>query len=101
MQPKSNLTLVARLDLVRRAIANRKSNRQIAKEIGCDEKSVRRARKILELPTDALEMIRNGGALNGVRILAPRTVELMTTNQVGTLHSTNGLGFEATDRDDE
>jgi CubicO group peptidase (beta-lactamase class C family) len=49
-----------------------------------------------------LEMIRNGGALDGVRILAPRTVELMTTNQVGTLHSPNGLGFglgfETTDR---
>jgi len=40
-----------------------------------------------------LEMIRNGGALDGVRILSPRTVELMTTNQVGTLHSTTGLGF--------
>jgi len=40
-----------------------------------------------------LEMIRNGGALDGVRILAPRTVELMTTNQSGTLHSTTGLGF--------
>src|SRR5262249_31578574 len=40
-----------------------------------------------------LEMIRNGGALDGVRILAPRTVELMTTNQAGTLHSTSGLGF--------
>jgi len=49
-----------------------------------------------------LEMIRNGGALDGVRILAPRTVRLMTTNQVGTLHSTTGLGFgfgfETTDR---
>src|SRR6202008_4147569 len=49
-----------------------------------------------------LEMIRNGGALGGVRILAPRTVQLMTTNQVGTLHSTTGLGFglgfETTDR---
>jgi CubicO group peptidase (beta-lactamase class C family) len=49
-----------------------------------------------------LEMIRNGGALDGVRILAPRTVALMTTNQVGTLHSTTGLGFglgfETTDR---
>jgi CubicO group peptidase (beta-lactamase class C family) len=49
-----------------------------------------------------LEMIRNGGALGGVRILAPRTVALMTTNQVGTLHSTTGLGFglgfETTDR---
>jgi len=49
-----------------------------------------------------LEMIRNGGALNGVRVLSPRTVALMTTNQVGTLHSTEGLGFglgfETTDR---
>jgi CubicO group peptidase (beta-lactamase class C family) len=49
-----------------------------------------------------LEMIRNGGALDGVRILSPRTVELMTTNQVGTLHSSTGLGFglgfETTDR---
>ena len=49
-----------------------------------------------------LEMIRNGGALDGVRILAPRTVKLMTTNQVGTLHSTTGLGFglgfQTTDR---
>src|SRR4051794_28332501 len=40
-----------------------------------------------------LEMIRNGGALGGVRILGTRTVQLMTTNQSGTLHSTNGLGF--------
>jgi CubicO group peptidase (beta-lactamase class C family) len=40
-----------------------------------------------------LEMIRNGGALDGIRILSPRTVALMTTNQSGTLHSTTGLGF--------
>ena len=49
-----------------------------------------------------LEMMRNGGAIGSVRILAPRTVDLMTTNQVGTLHSTTGLGFglgfETTDR---
>ncbi|MCC7007925.1 MAG: beta-lactamase family protein [Acidobacteria bacterium] len=49
-----------------------------------------------------LEMIRNGGALGSVRILAPRTVQLMTTNQIGTLHSTTGLGFglgfQTTDR---
>jgi CubicO group peptidase (beta-lactamase class C family) len=47
-------------------------------------------------------MVRNGGALDGVRILAPRTVRLMTTNQVGTLYSSTGLGFglgfETTDR---
>jgi CubicO group peptidase (beta-lactamase class C family) len=49
-----------------------------------------------------LEMIRSGGALAGKRILAPRTVQLMMTNQVGTLHATTGLGFgfgfETTDR---
>ncbi|MGE3508430.1 MAG: serine hydrolase domain-containing protein [Vicinamibacterales bacterium] len=40
-----------------------------------------------------LEMIRQGGTLNGVRLLSPRAVALMRTNQVGTLHSPNGLGF--------
>ena len=49
-----------------------------------------------------LEMIRNGGTLDGVRVLSPRSVELMSTNQVGALHSPNGLGFglgfEVTDR---
>lgn len=40
-----------------------------------------------------LEMTRNGGALEGVRVLSPRSVALMTTNQSGTLHSTTGLGF--------
>jgi CubicO group peptidase (beta-lactamase class C family) len=38
-------------------------------------------------------MTRNGGVLDGVRILSPRAVALMTTNQSGTLHSTTGLGF--------
>ena len=37
-----------------------------------------------------------------MRILAPRTVALMRTNQVGSLHSPSGLGFgfgfETTDR---
>jgi CubicO group peptidase (beta-lactamase class C family) len=40
-----------------------------------------------------LEMIRKGGALDGVRILSPRTVALMTTNQIGDLYRTPGLGF--------
>lgn len=40
-----------------------------------------------------LEMIRNRGALDGVRILGARTVQLMNTNQSGHLHSSNGLGF--------
>lgn len=49
-----------------------------------------------------LEMIRNGGTLDGVRLLAPHTVAVMTSNQVGTLHNENGLGFglgfQTTDR---
>ena len=49
-----------------------------------------------------LEMIRRGGEVDGVRILSPRAVELMATNQVGALHSASGLGFgygfETTDR---
>ena len=49
-----------------------------------------------------LEMVRSGGMHEGRRILCRRAVELMTTNQIGTLRSTNGLGFgygfETTDR---
>jgi len=40
-----------------------------------------------------LEMLRRGGEIDGVRVLSPRAVELMATNQLGTLYSTNGLGF--------
>ncbi|MEZ4702791.1 MAG: serine hydrolase domain-containing protein [Rhodothermales bacterium] len=49
-----------------------------------------------------LEMIRHAGTLDGVHYLAPHTVALMTSNQVGDLHNENGLGFglgfETTDR---
>ncbi len=49
-----------------------------------------------------LELVRNGGALDNVRLLSPRSVALMTSNQSGTLHSQTGLGyslaFETTDR---
>jgi CubicO group peptidase (beta-lactamase class C family) len=40
-----------------------------------------------------LQMLLNGGALDGVRILAPKTVALMTTNQVDTLFWRSGEGF--------
>jgi CubicO group peptidase (beta-lactamase class C family) len=40
-----------------------------------------------------LQMLLNGGVLDGARVLAPRTVELMSTNQVGTRFSANGMGF--------
>ena len=50
-----------------------------------------------------LEMVRNGGALGGVRILAPHTVDLMTHNQSGTLFDSTGargfgFGFQTTER---
>jgi CubicO group peptidase (beta-lactamase class C family) len=40
-----------------------------------------------------LETMRLSGSIDGVRILSPRSVKLMSTNQVGTLHSTTGLGW--------
>ena len=48
-------------------------------------------------------MLRNDGALDGRRYLAPHTVALMRTNQVGLLHAADGglgfgLGFETTER---
>ena len=51
-----------------------------------------------------LEMIRRGGELDGVRLLSPRSVALMTSNQIGTIYSQSskglgfGLGFERVDR---
>jgi CubicO group peptidase (beta-lactamase class C family) len=40
-----------------------------------------------------LQMLLNGGTLDDVRILGPKTVALMTTNQTGTLYSQTGQGF--------
>lgn len=50
-----------------------------------------------------LEMIRRDGELDGKRLLSPRSVALMRTNQVGTLHSPDGLlgfgyGFQTTEQ---
>jgi len=50
-----------------------------------------------------LEMLRNGGALGGARILAPHTVDLMTHNQSGMLFDSTGargfgFGFQTTER---
>jgi CubicO group peptidase (beta-lactamase class C family) len=50
-----------------------------------------------------LQMLLNGGALDGVRILAPHTVDLMTHDQVGVRYDSTrargfGLGFGTTER---
>lgn len=40
-----------------------------------------------------LQMLLNGGQLDGVRILAPTTVSLMTSDQVDSLYDVAGMGF--------
>ena len=49
-----------------------------------------------------LQMLLNGGELDGVRLLSPKTVELATSNHVGSLYQDGhlgfGLGFEVTER---
>ena len=40
-----------------------------------------------------LQMLLNGGTLDGARILSPKTVALMTSNQTGTLFSQTGQAF--------
>ena len=40
-----------------------------------------------------LQMLLDGGALGDTRILSPRSVQLMSTNQVGTLYGSAGQGF--------
>ena len=49
-----------------------------------------------------MQMLLNGGALDGVRILSPATVRLMSTNQSGSLYTQNGqsfgLGFSIVER---
>ena len=40
-----------------------------------------------------LEMVRNGGTLDDVRILSPRSVDLMTHNQIGARYGVPGQGF--------
>jgi CubicO group peptidase (beta-lactamase class C family) len=48
-----------------------------------------------------LQMLLNGGEIDGVRLLSPKTVELMTVNHAGSLYEEGrfgfGLGFEITE----
>jgi len=49
-----------------------------------------------------LQMILNRGQIEGVRILSPRSVDLMTSNQIPAIYGQNGrgfgLGFETVER---
>ncbi len=49
-----------------------------------------------------LQMMLNGGEYNGKRIISRKTVEIMTSNQIGNLNlgeNKFGLGFEITTED--
>ena len=48
-----------------------------------------------------LQLFLNGGELDGARLLGRKTIEMMLTNQIGTLQPAYGLGFalETTDND--
>jgi CubicO group peptidase (beta-lactamase class C family) len=51
---------------------------------------------LLSTPIDyarLLQMLLNGGELDGVRLLSPKSVELMTANHVGTLYTDGSMGF--------
>jgi len=43
--------------------------------------------------SSCVEQRRHDGMIDGVRVLSPRTVALMRTNQIGELRALNGLGF--------
>jgi CubicO group peptidase (beta-lactamase class C family) len=49
-----------------------------------------------------LQMVLNRGEIDGVRILSPRSVDLMTSNQIPAIYGNNGkgfgLGFETVER---
>src|SRR5688500_8483132 len=49
-----------------------------------------------------LQMLLNGGELDGVRLLSPKTIDVMTTNQAGALYpgvgQAFGLGFSIVER---
>ena len=49
-----------------------------------------------------LQMLLNGGVLDGIRLLSPKTVGLATSNHVGALYEEGrlgfGLGFEVTEK---
>ncbi len=51
---------------------------------------------LLSTPMDYarfLQMLVNGGELEGARLLSPKTVELMTANHVGSLYNDGTMGF--------
>jgi CubicO group peptidase (beta-lactamase class C family) len=51
---------------------------------------------LLSTPMDYtrfLQMLLNGGELDGAQILGPKTVELMTVNHVGSLYGDGAMGF--------
>ncbi len=40
-----------------------------------------------------LQMLLNGGTLDGTRLLSPKTIDVMSTDQLGGLYGNTGMGF--------
>ncbi len=40
-----------------------------------------------------LQMLLNGGTLDGTRLLSPKTVDVMSTDQLGSIYGSTGMGF--------
>lgn len=59
-EPRTTRTLRERLPLVRQALKENKPRRQIARELVCDEGTVRHDIRILQLPEELVNRIENG-----------------------------------------
>jgi transposase-like protein len=60
MKQNDRISPAERLSRVREAVQQGKSKRAIARELGCDEGTVRRDIAKLQLPEDSLEAIEKG-----------------------------------------
>jgi len=59
-EPGTTRTLRERLPLVRQALKENKPQRQIARELECDEGTIRHDIRILQLPVELVKRIENG-----------------------------------------
>ncbi len=59
-EPRTTMKMPERLSIVRQGLKDGKLHRQIARELGCDEGTIRHDIKILQLPADWVKRIENG-----------------------------------------
>lgn len=59
-EPRTTMKMPERLSIVRQGLKDGKLHRPIARELGCDEGTIRRDISILQLPADWVKRIENG-----------------------------------------